>query len=112
MTNLSYQKVDKLRAYEFFCKALGNETRLAILYALLKRDMSVSELCNELGYEQSRVSHGLKCLSYCGFVRGRRVGKKMIYSINRDTILPLLKIMDMHIDKYAPHLLSCRYLVR
>ncbi|MHA1970468.1 MAG: ArsR/SmtB family transcription factor, partial [Candidatus Thorarchaeota archaeon] len=42
-----------------FFKGLANETRLSLLRTLNKRPMSVSELCTELDYEQSRVSHNL-----------------------------------------------------
>ena len=114
MTILSYdaQGESLLRAYGFFFKALANETRLAIIEELLNGDLSVSELVDRLGMEQSRVSHNLRCLAYCGFVFSRREGKKVIYTLNRETVLPLLKIAERHVRVYASHLLTCEVLRR
>ena len=101
-----------MRAYSFFFKALANETRLAIIEELRSGDLSVSELVDRLGLEQSRVSHNLRCLAYCGFVSSRRDGKRVIYSLNRDTVLPLLDIAERHVRVYASHLLTCEVLRR
>ena len=95
-----------------FFKGLANETRLSLLRTLNKRPMSVSELCAELDYEQSRVSHNLTCLEFCGFVNSERDGKKRIYSLNEETIGPLMGIVDDHIRQYGQNLLQCKVLKR
>ncbi len=95
-----------------FFKGLANETRLSILRTLGKRPLSVSELCIELGYEQSRVSHNLSCLEFCGFVKSERDGKNKIYSLNEETIGPLMRIVDNHIGQHGQNLLQCKVLKR
>ena len=95
-----------------FFKGLANETRLSILRALSARPMSVSELCTELAYEQSRVSHNLTCLEFCGFVYSEKDGKRRIYSLNEETIEPLMGIVDKHIRQHGQNLLQCKVLKR
>lgn len=95
-----------------FFKGLANETRLSLLRTLSKKPMSVSELCVELDYEQSRVSHNLTCLEFCGFVNSERDGKNKIYSLNEETIGLLMAIVDNHIRKHGQNLLQCKVLKR
>lgn len=112
MTKMSYKSLEKLRGYELFFKALSNETRIAIIDLLRSGDKTVSEIVDALGFEQSRISHGLKCLTFCGFVTNRKEGKRRIYSLNKETIEPLLKIVDKHLEIYADHLRKCKVLRR
>ena len=112
MTRMSYKNNEKLRAYELFFKALSNDTRITIIDLLRSEDKTVSEIVDTLGFEQSRVSHNLKCLTFCGFVTNRKEGKKRIYSLNMETIEPLLNIADRHIEIYADHLHKCEVLRR
>ncbi len=74
--------------------------------------MNVSEICKELGLEQTHLSHNLKCLTFCGLVTSSREGKSRVYSINQKTVLPLLKIADNHLRDYARNLLDCDSLER
>ena len=53
--------------YKFFVN-LSNPTRLATLEKLMKKPMSVTELADSLGQEQSMISHNLKPLLECNFV--------------------------------------------
>ncbi|MFQ5759210.1 MAG: ArsR/SmtB family transcription factor, partial [Candidatus Bathyarchaeia archaeon] len=84
----------------------------AIINLLRKGPKSVTEISEELGFEQSRVSHNLTCLAFCGFVMSNRNGKNKVYSLNTDTIQPLLSLVDSHIEKYARNLRECKVLKR
>ena len=97
----------KLNSYNLFVKAFGSRVRLDIIKLLRNKPLSVSEIYKELGSEQSKVSHNLKCLVDCGFVTYNRKGKKKIYSINKSTVLPILEAVDRHVDKYYDHLVKC-----
>lgn len=108
MISLSYD----MNSQVLFFKGLANKTRLSILKLLTKGSKSVSEICNELGFEQSRVSHSLSCLEFCGFVTSERVRKNKIYSLNKETIEPLLDIVDNHVTSYGKNLLQCKVLKR
>jgi len=93
--------------YKEFFRAFSNETRFEIIKLLREKERSVLEIADILGFEQSRVSHNLKCLADCGFVTSRPNGKKRIYSINQGVIVPMLKLIDKHIEKYESHLKKC-----
>ncbi|MDG6926533.1 MAG: helix-turn-helix transcriptional regulator [Nitrososphaerota archaeon] len=96
-----------------FFQAMSNSARMQILNLLRENGrMSVTQICSGLGMEQTHVSHNLRCLAFCGLVTASREGKSRIYSINGETILPLLKIVDEHLRKYAVNLLTCDALER
>lgn len=87
--------------YKFF-SCLSNPTRLATIEMLIKKPMSVNEIANALGEEQSMISHNLKPLLECNFIIGNRDGKKRVYSSNKETIESLFKIVENHEKKYCP----------
>ena len=91
----------KCQSYNTFFETIGNKTRLNILEALQDKPMSVTEICNVLKEEQSKISHNLKCLTECHFIDVKQKGKKRIYSLNKDTIVPLMKLVETHIKKYC-----------
>lgn len=111
MLSLSYLS-DQVDTQVLFFKGLANKTRLAILKLLTMGSKTVTEICEELGFEQSRVSHNLSCLEFCGFVTSERDGKSKIYSFNRETIEPLLDLVDKHITNHGSNLLQCKVLKR
>ena len=86
--------------YRFFVN-LANPTRLAVLEQLMKQPMSVNELADALGQEQSMISHNLKPLLECNFVYTKRNGKQRIYSVNEETIGALFKVVDNHAEKFC-----------
>ncbi len=96
--------------YHLFFQALGNEARMRIILALKKGPKSVNELTREVGLQQSHVSHHLKCLTFCGFVKNKRDGKKRIYSLNQETVEQLLRIADSHVERFAKQLRTCEAL--
>ena len=101
------------KSYKMFVRAMSNKTRLDIIKYLSNNGArNVSQICKDLGFEQSRVSHNLACLVECGFVEVKREGKQRIYSLNKETILPMVKLMDKHIKKYQTHLYKCGVLKR
>ena len=95
-------------AYQLFAKAFSNKTRFELIRTLGKKTMSVSELCEKTGFEQSRVSHNLKCLENCGFVTVCRKKNFRLYSLEKSTILPMLRLLEKHIKKYEKRLKSCK----
>ncbi|MGD8566056.1 MAG: metalloregulator ArsR/SmtB family transcription factor [Candidatus Bathyarchaeota archaeon] len=85
-----------------FFTNLSNPTRLATLEKLMQKPMSVTEIAEALGQEQSMISHNLKPLLQCNFVHIERQGKKRIYSANNETISTLFKVVENHSKKYCP----------
>lgn len=98
-------------SYKLFSKAFSNKTRFEIINLLKKGPKNVTEICKELGFEQSRVSHNIRCLENCGFVSSERKKKNILYSLNGE-IVPILKSIDKHIAKYQDQLVQCGILKR
>lgn len=92
--------------YKFF-SCLSNPTRLATIEILTEKPMSVNEIANILGEEQSMISHNLKPLLECKFIKSNKVGKKRVYSLNHETIQALLTIVNNHAKKYCPKRGNC-----
>ena len=63
-------------------KALSDETRLRILRVLLEQECCVCEVMQALDISQSRASRNLGILQDAGFLRVRRDGAWMLYSID------------------------------
>lgn len=67
-------------------KALSDETRLRILNVLLERECCVCEVMQALDISQSRASRNLGILQGAGFLKVRRDGAWMLYSVDWDTV--------------------------
>ena len=92
--------------YGFF-STLANPTRLAIMELLDGAPMSVTQLVEALGEEQSMVSHNLRPLVQCRLVHASRRGKNRVYSLNHETLDPILGAMESHAAKYCGGGASC-----
>ncbi len=97
-------------SYTLFFKALSNDTRLRIIDLLRKGPRNATEIGEALNIEQSMVSHNLACLINCGFVMAKQYGKNKVCSLNKETVIPLLEIIDRHIQKYGKNLEGCEVL--
>lgn len=75
-----------------FFRALADPNRLAIVQLLLARPRSVSELVDELGAPQSRISNHLACLRWCRFVSAERRGRQMIYAVSDDRLREVMRL--------------------
>ena len=84
-----------------FFESIAPEMRVKILFTLKNKAMSVNELAAFLDEEQSKISHNLKKLTQCRFVDVEKKGKQRIYSINKDTVLPLLKLVEKHVKNHC-----------
>ncbi len=91
----------KCKSYELFFETFSNKTRIKIIESLLGGPKSVSDICGLINEEQSKVSHNLKKLMECRFLEVTREGKKRVYSLNKDTIIPILKLVEQHVGKYC-----------
>lgn len=88
--------------YGFFGN-LANPLKIDIISVLKEGAHSVNELAKKLGIEQSKLSHALASLRRCNIVQVKKKGKSRIYYLNKDTILPILKIIDKHSRKFCEY---------
>jgi DNA-binding transcriptional ArsR family regulator len=79
--------------------ALGNETRLQVVFALRSGARTVGELAETTGLEQSAVSHALRTLSDCELTRSTPEGKYRRYELTK-TATALLALVDSHVQRH------------
>jgi len=93
--------VHTINSYHLFLGNLANPLRIDIISELKKKPSSVLELAKKLDIEQSKLSHALSSLRCCSIVQVKNRGKKRIYSLNKETILPILRMIDKHENKFC-----------
>lgn len=71
-------------------KALGDATRVKMIYALLASELCVRDIAAAAGISESAASHQLRHLRSLRLVKHRREGQKMYYSLDDDHISALL----------------------
>jgi DNA-binding transcriptional ArsR family regulator len=103
------EKVKKARllaldesATEYLCqtfKALGDASRLKILWALEHQEMCVCDLAALLGITESAVSHQLRFLRTIRLVRNRREGTILYYRLADSHVSQLVRIAMEHVSE-------------
>ncbi|MBI4440542.1 winged helix-turn-helix transcriptional regulator [Candidatus Woesearchaeota archaeon] len=101
-------KVPLKHPYRLFFGTLANQYRLDIIKALKDSPKSVSQICRDTGCSQPTVSHNLRRLEHCGFVFVQPNGRQRLYSLNQETIKPLLDAMYRHTEKYCKKICKVR----
>lgn len=99
-----YQYVNnssRMVEYMEFFRALSSRLKLDIVLLLRGKAMNVSEIAEQLGEERSTVSHALRPLHSCGFLTVQEQGRQRIYTTNTDTIVPLLELINHHMNTYC-----------
>ncbi|MBU0459427.1 MAG: metalloregulator ArsR/SmtB family transcription factor [Nanoarchaeota archaeon] len=91
----------KCQAVESFFVNFANKTKLDIILCLKEKPLSVNDLAKELNEEQSKISHNLKKLTECNILMVKQKGKQRIYSLNQQTVIPLLKLVEKHVQSYC-----------
>lgn len=91
---LDPEKIDALS--EIF-KALGDPTRIKIIYTLMQKELCVHDLTVVLGMGQSAVSHQLRYLRNLRIVKRRKEGKTVYYSLDDSHIEQILLQTMQHL---------------
>ncbi len=72
---------------------LGDPARIRILYALHEGERTVSELVDETGFRQAKVSKHLQLLHRDGFVERRKEGLNVHYRIADPEVFQLCDLI-------------------
>lgn len=73
---------------------LGNEKRLAILWLLMDKEMSVGAIADEVELSQSALSQHLAKLRGFGLVHTRRDRQMIYYSCDSEPVRKLLRTVE------------------
>lgn len=77
--------------------ALSDPTRLAIIAALLEREMSVGEIAEATSVSESAVSHQLRGLRQMRLVHPRKEGRQVFYCVDDDHVARLFQMGLDHV---------------
>jgi len=93
--------------YNIFFTNLANPLKIQIILSLREKEKNVTQLSKTLKVEQSKISHALIPLKCCNIVKVQQKGKERIYSLNKKTIVPMLKLIDKHSKKNCGKVCAC-----
>ncbi|MCD6559166.1 ArsR/SmtB family transcription factor [Palaeococcus sp. (in: euryarchaeotes)] len=82
-----------------FFNALGNPTRLKIVFALLEEELCTCDLSNITGLSVSAISHQLRILKDRKIVAYKKDGKNVFYRLDDEHIRQILKIALRHMEE-------------
>lgn len=80
-----------------FFKLFGDNTRIKILYSLLKNELCVCDIAALLKMTVSAISHQLKLLREANLVKTRREGKSIFYSLADEHVSKIIEFGMEHI---------------
>jgi DNA-binding transcriptional ArsR family regulator len=88
-------QVDKLERIAFILKTVAHPMRLGIIHLLEQYPrLSVSEICEKLGSEQSLTSHHLQNMRLKGILSVKREGRSMMYSLKERDVSLIIECLE------------------
>jgi DNA-binding transcriptional ArsR family regulator len=72
-------------------KLLGDETRIKILYSIIKKEKCVCEIVKDVKKSQPTVSIHLNKMEKEGILESEKIGRMMVYRIKNHKLIELLK---------------------
>ncbi len=82
-----------------FFKTMGDPTRMGIVAALDQSELCVCDLAFLLNMTKSAISHQLKTLRRANFVKSRRDGKVVYYSLKDEHVRVIFEMGIAHISE-------------
>jgi len=82
---------DLCKEMEKFGKGIGSVPRYRIVEALFSAPKTVSDLAKKIKLSQPLVSQHLRVLKETGLVRDERKGQEVLYTLNAEHTIRLLK---------------------
>ncbi len=79
-------------------QALGDSSRIQIVWALSQGELSVGELAKVVSMSQPAVSHHLRTLRNLHLIRLRKEGRSSFYSLDDEHIEHILQEGFIHVE--------------
>ncbi len=99
MENTSFytnpKEAEKLERIASILKTVAHPIRLAIIHMLEQYPrLSVNEICEKLGTEQSLTSHHLQNMRLKGILSAKRDGRNMLYSLKERDVSLIIECLE------------------
>lgn len=98
-TTFSIPTQQELEQLSDLHKAMGDYSRMKILWFLMEQELCVNELAKKMNITESAVSHQLRELRIARLVQSHKVGKKVFYSLLDEHIQWVLEETYAHISE-------------
>jgi len=86
-------RVDKIQGAAALFKALADDTRIKVIYALSKAELCVCDVAALIGSSKATASYHLRLLHHMGLVRYRKEGKLVYYRLADERIENLIQVI-------------------
>ncbi len=88
-------EAEKLERIAYILKTVAHPLRLGIIHLLEQYPkLSVSEICERLGSEQSLTSHHLQNMRLKGILSVKREGRSMMYSLKERDVSLIIECLE------------------
>lgn len=92
---LDASEAEKLERIAYILKTVAHPMRLGIIHLLEQYPkLSVSEICERLGSEQSLTSHHLQNMRLKGILSVKREGRSMMYSLKERDVSLIIECLE------------------
>ncbi len=92
---LEESEAQKLERIAYILKTVAHPLRLGIIHLLEQHPrLSVTEICQALGSEQSLTSHHLQNMRLKGILSVKREGRSMLYSLKERDVSLIIECLE------------------
>ena len=92
---INEELVEKLERIAYILKTVAHPMRLGIVHLLEQHPrLSVSQICEMLGSEQSLTSHHLQNMRLKGLLSVKREGRSMLYSLKEKDVSLIIECLE------------------
>lgn len=94
-TVINKELSEKLERIAYILKAVAHPMRLAIIHLLEQHPkLSVTQICQMIGSEQSLTSHHLQNMRLKGVLQVKRDGRSMMYSLKEREVSLVIECLE------------------
>jgi DNA-binding transcriptional ArsR family regulator len=92
---MNAQEAEKLERIAYILKTVAHPLRLGIVHLLEQYPrLSVSDICERLGSEQSLTSHHLQTMRLKGILSVKREGRSMMYTLKERDVSLIIECLE------------------
>lgn len=92
---LNQEEAEKLERIAYILKTVAHPLRLGIVHILEQHpQLSVTDICEMLGSEQSLTSHHLQNMKLKGVLASKRQGRSILYSLKERDISLIIECLE------------------
>lgn len=92
---LNQEEAEKLERIAYILKTVAHPLRLGIVHILEQHpQLSVTDICEMLGSEQSLTSHHLQNMKLKGILASKRQGRSILYSLKERDISLIIECLE------------------